>query len=110
MPWGLQRFQQSRQSYFVTFCCYHRRPSFTENEAKRIFKNALERVRRRFSSARCHRFASVLSEQTWEGIWSSFRHYAPREIAAREIGSEWRARDREASNTCISTRIFLCPG
>src|SRR5260370_14407506 len=24
MPWGLTRFQQSGQSHFVTFCCYHR--------------------------------------------------------------------------------------
>jgi putative transposase len=48
VPWGLQRFHQSRQSHFVTFCCYHRRPSFTANTPKRIFENALERVRRSF--------------------------------------------------------------
>jgi len=48
MPWGLQRFQQSRQSHFVTFCCYDRCPSFAANASKRIFENALERVRRRF--------------------------------------------------------------
>jgi len=48
MPWGLQRFHQSRQSHFVTFCCYHRRPSFTSDASKRIFENALERVRRSF--------------------------------------------------------------
>src|SRR5258706_7645210 len=24
MPWGLRRYQQSGQSHFVTFCCYHR--------------------------------------------------------------------------------------
>src|SRR5258708_7437354 len=48
MPWGLQRFQQSRQSHFVTFSCYKRRPLFTTDTSKRIFENALERVRRRF--------------------------------------------------------------
>src|SRR5882672_11526987 len=48
MPWGLQRFQQSRQTHFVTFACYHRHPSFTTDAAKQIFGNALERVRCRF--------------------------------------------------------------
>jgi|SRR5450432_407815 len=48
MPWGLQRFQQSRQRHFVTFGCHHRRPSFTTNTSRKIFENALERVRRTF--------------------------------------------------------------
>ncbi|MBV8049996.1 MAG: transposase [Acidobacteriaceae bacterium] len=39
--------------------------------------------------------------------WSSFRHYALREMGPVEIESEWTARDRE-----LSTRspVFLCPG
>ena len=45
MPWGLTRFHQSRQSHFVTFCCYHRRPLLTTDESCRIFESALERVR-----------------------------------------------------------------
>src|SRR5690349_21285076 len=49
MPWGLVRYQQSGQSHFVTFCCYHRRPLFTTDENRRVFENALERVRRKFS-------------------------------------------------------------
>ena len=48
MPWGLKRFQESGQSHFVTFCCYHRRPSFTTNTSKRTFENALERIRGSF--------------------------------------------------------------
>jgi len=32
----------------VTFCCYHRRPLLTTAAAKRVFENALERVRRGF--------------------------------------------------------------
>jgi REP element-mobilizing transposase RayT len=36
------------QSHFVTFCCYHRRPLFTTDASRRIFENALERVRRSF--------------------------------------------------------------
>ncbi len=48
MPWGLKRFHHSGQSHFVTFCCYHRRPLLTADEARRIFESALERVRRSF--------------------------------------------------------------
>jgi putative transposase len=51
VPWGLKRYQQSRQSHFVTFCCYRRRQLFASAESKDIFESALERVRRvyRFS-------------------------------------------------------------
>src|SRR5215471_19813191 len=48
MPWGLNRFQQSGQSHFVTFCCYHRRPNLTAATAKHTFEDGLERVRTNF--------------------------------------------------------------
>jgi len=48
MPWGLTRFQQSGQSHFVTFCCYHRRRLLISDENRRIFESALERVRRSY--------------------------------------------------------------
>jgi len=48
MPWGLQRFQNTGQSHFVTFSCYHRRPMFTTTTSRRIFESALERVPRNF--------------------------------------------------------------
>jgi len=48
MPWGLKRYHHTGQSHFVTFCCYHRHPLFTTDESRRIFENALERVRRSF--------------------------------------------------------------
>src|SRR5271169_1758883 len=48
MPWGLTRFQQSGQSHFVTFCCYHRHSLLTTDATRRIFESALERVRRGF--------------------------------------------------------------
>ena len=48
MPWGLVRFQQSGQTHFVTFCCYHRRPLFTTDASCRIFESALDRVRRSY--------------------------------------------------------------
>ena len=49
MPWGLKRYQQTRQTHFVTFCCYHRCPSLTTDSSRRAFEAALERVRRSFT-------------------------------------------------------------
>ena len=48
MPWGLQRFQESGQTHFVTFGSYRRREFFKDATAKRTFEGALERVRRQF--------------------------------------------------------------
>jgi len=45
MPRRLIRFQHSGQSHFITFCCYHRRPSLTTEVARKTFERALERVR-----------------------------------------------------------------
>ncbi|MFZ0687392.1 MAG: transposase [Terriglobales bacterium] len=49
MPRGLQRFQQSRQSHFVTFSCYRRQPNFSGPETYDLFVQCLEDMRRRFS-------------------------------------------------------------
>jgi len=49
MPWGLKRFQESGQTHFVTFSCYHRRPLLTTDPARRTFELALERVRHTFA-------------------------------------------------------------
>jgi putative transposase len=45
MPWGLKRFQESRQLHFLTFSCYCRRSNFATNESCGVFESALERVR-----------------------------------------------------------------
>jgi putative transposase len=49
VPWGLKRYQQTRQSHFVTFCCYHRRRLLVTDVSQRTFEAALERVRRSFN-------------------------------------------------------------
>ena len=41
--------------------------------------------------------------------WSSFRHYAFREMGVVEIESEWTGRDRELTATGAKPRVFLCP-
>ncbi|HEY1264695.1 MAG TPA: hypothetical protein VGF06_14305 [Terriglobales bacterium] len=49
----------------------------------------------------------VESPEDWK--WSSFRHYALREVGTVEIESEWTARDRE-QKVSGKARIFLRPG
>lgn len=46
MPWGLKRFQQSRQIHFLTFGYYQRRANFDGDASRNIFVSALERARR----------------------------------------------------------------
>jgi putative transposase len=48
MPWGLKRFQNTGQSHFVTFSCYHHQPLLMNEASRRLFESALERVRRSF--------------------------------------------------------------
>lgn len=48
MPWGLMRFQQSRQLHFITFSCYRRLPYLESDWAKRLFEQALEQARRQY--------------------------------------------------------------
>ena len=48
MPWGLKRYQRTRQSHFVTFCCYHRSSFLTTDASRRTFEAGLERVRRSY--------------------------------------------------------------
>ncbi len=46
MPWGLKRYQQTRQLHFVTFSCYHRNPLLANSQACDIFVRTLETVHR----------------------------------------------------------------
>lgn len=46
MPWGLKRYQQTRQLHFVTFSCYQRKPFPDSAQARYLFEEALERARR----------------------------------------------------------------
>jgi len=49
----------------------------------------------------------VGSPDEWK--WSSYRHYALREIGTVEIESEWTARDRETAECGGPSRAFLAP-
>jgi putative transposase len=51
-----------------------------------------------------------LVKEAGDWKWSSFRHYALREIGIVEIESKWTARDREAKASGGPARTFLLPG
>jgi len=48
MPWGLKRFQQSRQLHFLTFSCYHREAKLGDPISRATFETSLERVRQQY--------------------------------------------------------------
>jgi putative transposase len=48
MPYGLKRYQQSKQSHFVTFSCYRRLPRLQLDLIRNIFVETLERMRRSY--------------------------------------------------------------
>jgi putative transposase len=48
MTRGLHRFQESEQSHFVTFSCYHRQPYIATTELLDLFVLCLENTRRQF--------------------------------------------------------------
>ncbi len=180
MPRGLRRFQQSRQSHFVTFSCYRRQANFISPDIYDLFVQCLEDMRRRYSMCvygyvvmpeHVHllvneperatladaihylklsfakrlrsRNGTIESRSFWqkryydqnvrherefsvklrylhrnpvkrglvtepaEWKWSSFRHYALREVGIVEIESEWIAQDREQKACNGGPRIFL---
>ncbi len=51
-----------------------------------------------------------LVREPGEWPWSSYRHYAFREVGVVEIESEWTARDREWKTMGGPVRVFLSPG
>jgi putative transposase len=48
VPWGLKRYQQTRDLHFVTFSCYRRLPLLNSPRAKGMFEVALEQARRQY--------------------------------------------------------------
>ena len=95
MPWGLTRFQESGQSHFVTFCCYHRRQLFISDASRRIFGSALERVRRSFRLqvygyiVMPERVHLLLSEPEKDTLADALKSLKQGGIAAPTSRNEW---------------------
>src|SRR5271166_1053557 len=46
MPWGLKRYQQTRDLHFLTFSCFHRAPLLKMPDARDLVVRALEQALR----------------------------------------------------------------
>ncbi len=101
MPWGLQRFQQSGQSHFVTFGCHRRRESFSAPGAPRVFEAALERVRRDYGlrvygyvvmPEHVHLLLSEPERQTLAVAIQSLKQGVARRLIEHEAAHFWEPR------------------
>ena len=50
MPTGLERWQDTGESHFVTFSCHHRQRKFVSREVYELFPVCLEEMRCRFGT------------------------------------------------------------
>jgi len=101
MPWGLKRFQQTRQIHFVTFSCYHRRPRFTGAGACDTFVSALERVRENCNLCvygyvvmpeHVHILVNEPEHGTLAQAMQSLKQGVARRLALRAADSFWQPR------------------
>jgi putative transposase len=101
MPWGLKRFQQTRQIHFLTFSCYHRQPKFTDASVCGTFVSALERVREDYSLCvygyvvmpeHVHLLVSEPERSTLAQAIKSLKQGVARRLALRAADSFWQAR------------------
>jgi len=106
MPHGLRRFQQSGQSHFVTFTCFHRRSSFNSPELCDLFLEVLESARRRFA-LRVYGFVvmpehvHLLLSEPEQGTLADAIHYLKLCFSKRRgAGAFWQKRyyDRNVRN------------
>ena len=98
MPHGLQRFQQSAQSHFVTFTCYHRRRGFDSPAVYDLFVQVLERMRCRFSLSIfgyvvMPEHVHLLVSEPLRGLLADAMHYLKLSFAKRlGAGVFWQKR------------------
>jgi len=106
MPTGLRRFQQSGQSHFVTFTCYH--PLANMGELTSIFLRSAIYL---FSAWRVCAAASPCASTDTLSCRNMFTSCLTSRAgnAGRCIESEWTARDRETAAQEGSARVFLFP-
>jgi putative transposase len=101
MPWGLKRFQQTRQIHFLTFGCYHRRVNFGDDVSRSVFVSALERVRQKHDlciygyvvmTEHVHLLVSEPERGTLAQAMQSLKQGVARRLALRGADSFWQAR------------------
>jgi putative transposase len=101
MPWGLKRFQQTREAHFLTFSCYRRRPNFDNDRAPAEFVWALERVRQEYGLCvyayvvmpeHVHLLTNEPQRNTLAQAIKSLKQGVARRLALRAEDSFWQAR------------------
>lgn len=101
MPWGLKRFQQSRQLHFLTFSCYRRYPKFATPESRTIFESGLERVRKQHGLCvygyvvmpeHVHLLVNEPKGDTLAQAMQSLKQGVARRLALRAAEPFWQAR------------------
>ncbi|MGH9500903.1 MAG: REP-associated tyrosine transposase [Terriglobales bacterium] len=101
MPWGLKRFQQSRQLHFLTFSCYHRRANFVDGRSRSYFECALEQVRQCYGMCvygyvvmpeHVHLLVSEPDRKTLARAMQSLKQSVARTLALRAKDPFWQAR------------------
>jgi putative transposase len=101
MPWGLKRFQKSRQLHFLTFSCFHRRPNFATPTSRTTFESSLERVRRAYGlwvygyvvmPEHVHLLVSEPERDTLARAMQSLKQSVARRLALRAADPFWQAR------------------
>lgn len=98
MPYGLKRFQQSAQSHFVTFTCYHRQQGFRSPPARDLFIEILERMRCRFALyiygyVVMPEHVNLLMSEPQQGFLADAMHYLKLSFAKRlGTGVFWQKR------------------
>jgi putative transposase len=101
MPWGLKRFQETREVHFLTFSCYHRRPNFQNAHACETFVQALERVRQAYGLCiygyvvmpeHVHLLLNEPERDTLAKALQSLKQGVARRLALRSKDSFWQAR------------------
>jgi putative transposase len=101
MPWGLKRFQETREPHFLTFSCYRRRPKFDNDTARSEFVSALERVRQNYELCvyayvvmpeHVHLLINEPQHNTLAQAIKSLKQGVARRIALRAKDSFWEAR------------------
>ena len=101
MPWGLKRFQQSRQLHFLTFSCYHRQPKFRTPASRTTFESALEQVRQNYDLCvygyvvmpeHVHMLVNEPERRTLAQALQSLKQSVARRLALRASDPFWQAR------------------
>lgn len=100
MPWGLKRFQQTRQLHFITCSCFHS-PKFTTAYARATFELALERVRQSYGLCvygyvvmpeHVHLLVSEPQRSDLAHAMQSLKQGVARTLALRAAESFWQER------------------